>query len=508
MLPLVPDPRSPVPAYLQVRDRIVALVESGALQPGERLPPSRTLAIAAGLHRSTIVRAYEELRALGYLDSRPGGWTTVRRRARPVAGAAGMAGPAASDAGYAIDWDRASRPRAKALAGHPALEGDAQPCPPGSVDFARLAADPALAPHDELRRCLKAVLARNRGAALDYAHPAGWPPLREAIARRLLAHGVSAASDGIVVTAGAQQALDVVLRLLTAPGDHVVVESPTYGMAHALLRLHGIRPLEVPMRDDGLDLDRLGRLLARRGGRASNGRPRLLYTMPSFQNPTGITTGQAHRERLLALCEEHRLPLVEDGFEEEMKYLGRAVLPIKSLDARGSVLYVGTFSKVVFPGLRLGWIAAPPAAARRLVDLLHATSLATPTLAQAAVARFVAGGAYESYLRRAHGVYRRRLRALMQGLDEHLPPGCEWTRPEGGYTLWLKLPPGGGDEATQVERIARAGVRVAPGSRFCLRPPARPAVRLSVACVDDAMIAEGCRRLGCALRVASAPGRR
>lgn len=258
------------------------------------------------------------------------------------------------------------------------------------------------------------------------------------------------------------------------------------------------------MRDDGLDLDRLERLLAgRRRGGGSAARPRLLYTMPGFQNPTGITTSQAHRERLLALCEEHRLPVVEDGFEEEMKYQGKAVLPIKSLDARGTVLYIGTFSKVVFPGLRLGWVAAPPAAAARLVDILHATSLATPTLAQAAVSRFVAGGGYEAYLRRAHRTYRRRLRALLDGLERHLPPGCEWTRPEGGYTLWLRLPTAGGDETTQLARIARAGVRVAPGSRFCLRAPARPSVRLSIACVEEGLIDEGCRRLGLALR----PGR-
>ena len=202
-----------------------------------------------------------------------------------------------------------------------------------------------------LRRCLKTELLRTGGAALDYADTTGWLPLKEVIAKRMCNHGVMVSTEEVLVTAGAQQALDLVLRYLTNPGDGVVVEAPTYGMAHSLFKLHEVQAIEVPLLADGMDLDTLQQVL-----RKKRQRPKLIFTMPNFHNPTGITTGQQHRERLLALCEEHRVPLLEDGFEEEMKYFGQAVLPVKSMDNRGIVMYVGTFSKVVFPGLRIGWI--------------------------------------------------------------------------------------------------------------------------------------------------------
>jgi DNA-binding transcriptional MocR family regulator len=202
---------------------------------------------------------------------------------------------------------------------------------------------------------------------------------------------------------------------------------------------------------------------------------------------------------LLHLCEEHRIPLVEDGFEEEMKYFGQAVLPVKSMDSRGIVLYIGTFSKVVFPGLRVGWIAAPREAILRLTDIQHASCIAGNTLAQAAAARFCTGGEFEAYLRRIHRVYRRRMQALLRGLRGHMPEGVTWTRPSGGYTAWLKLPEGGRSESELVERITTAGVRVGPGRRYYARPPAAPHLRLSIACVDEKRIEKGCRRLGRAL---------
>ncbi|HSL17872.1 MAG TPA: PLP-dependent aminotransferase family protein [Methylomirabilota bacterium] len=480
------DRSSATPAYLQIRDRIAGLVEDGSLCPGDRLPPSRHLAGSVGVHRSTVVRAYDELRALGYLDSRSGSYTTVRRRARPPATAVRP-----RDTRDLIEWRSSRSGSSPRLDDRPSAAATAQG---GAVDFERLAADPSLAPAADLRRCLRAALSADAPASVDYASPAGWPPLRQTLSRRLRAHGMAVSPDEIVITHGAQQALDLILRMLAGPGDRVAVEAPTYGMLHPLLRLHGVEPVEVPMRDDGMDLDALASLLDR-------SRVRFVYTMPNFHNPTGITTDQAHRERLLALCEAHRTPLVEDGFEEEMKYLGRAVLPVKSMDAHGVVLYVGTLSKVVFPGLRLGWIAGPSEAARRLEELQHATCLAANTLSQAAADRFIRSGDLELYLRRAHRIFRRRMAALLDGLERHLPPGTAWTRPVGGYTLWLTLARPAADEPALVRELAGAGVLVAPGRWYYAAPPPTAHLRLSIACVDATRIDDGCRRLGEVLRM-------
>lgn len=473
------------PAFRQIRDRIAVLIDEGTLRPGERLPPTRTLAKELGVHRSTAVRAYEELRALGYLESRSGSYSTVRQRSRP---------PATSAEGKVESggWLRRATRGATAVRKRAGLPG-----PPsageGGIDLARLSPDPSLLPIDALQSTLRTALRRDGPAALGYAEPSGWGPLRELISTRLRAHGIAASADEVLITAGAQQAIDLCLRMLTRPGDRVVVEAPTYGMLHPLLRLHGLEVIEVPMRPSGMDLDALEASLARAS-------PKLLYTMPSFHNPTGISTAQAHRERLLAACEGRGVPVIEDGFEEELRYFGQAVLPIKSVDARGLVLYVGTFSKVMFPGLRIGWIAASPDAIDLLSSMQHAVCLAPNTLAQATLARFCQSGEYELHLRRIHRIYRRRMEALLDGLETFLPRDVEWTRPSGGYTAWLRLPGRVADEHEWCRRFERAGVLVAPGRQFFGRPPRGGFARLSIACVDELQISAGCRALGNVLR--------
>ena len=483
MLLLQLNPRVPTSAFRQICEQIVKQIEDGVLRPGDRLPPTRVLARTIGVHRSTVVRAYEEIHALGYLESRSGGYTTVRRRPRPPSTTAREA----TKETPLVDWRAAATRRA--LHVHELGMATAPRAGDGVIDFDRAAADPALAPSDDLRRCVREVLLRGRGAALDYADPAGWPPLREVISRRLRTHGVKVGADEILITSGAQQGLDLVLRMLVREGERVIVEAPTYGAAHALLRLHGAKAVEIPVRDDGMDLEALERAISR-------ARPRLVYTMPTFHNPTGITTSQDHRERLLALCERGRVPIVEDGFEEEMKYFGKAVLPVKAIDAPGVVLYVGGFAKVVFPGLRVGWIAAPREAIAILTSIQHASCLAGNTVAQAAMERFCRDGEFEAYLRRVHRVYRRRMQLLLQSLDDHVPPSVTWTRPAGGYTVWLTLPWTFDREAACVDHLARAGVKVAAGRRFFARPPRHAHIRLSIACVGEDQIQEGCRRLG------------
>ncbi|MCW5832949.1 MAG: PLP-dependent aminotransferase family protein [Labilithrix sp.] len=477
------------PLHRQVYESVLALIEDGALRPGDRLPPTRQLAASAGVHRSTVVRAYEELRALGVVESTQGSYTTVRHRSR-LKGAAVARNDGARQA-PCVDWLRAANRRALLAREFGPLAAPT-PAPDGVVDFDRLTADPDLAPVDELRACLRRAVAREGVSAFDYAEPAGWAPLREIVARRLRAHGIAVTRDEVLITAGAQHALDLVMRLLVTAGDRVAVEAPTYGAAHALLRLHGAKPVEITMRHDGMDLDALERCLRR-------AKPKLVYTIPTFHNPTGTTTNQAHRERLLALCERARVPLVEDGFEEEMKYFGKAALPIKSMDVSGIVLYIGTLSKVVFPGLRIGWIAASPEVIATLASMQHASSLAVNTVAQIVAARFCDGGEFDAHLRRIHRVYRRRMQHMLRSLDERLPPEIVRTRPVGGYTIWLTLPESAQDETAWLRRIAAAGVRVGPGSRFFAKPPKRVHFRLSFACADEEQIRDGCRRLGRAL---------
>ncbi len=480
------DRSSDKPVYQQINDGIVALIEEGSLRPGDRFPPTRVLARGLGVHRSTVLRAYDELRALGYLESAAGAYSTVRRRHRIP-----TVRQTRPDRAGCIKWGSRMVQSTRAAGVSRTAGQSAEPIalPAGVINFDTLAPDPTLAPCDELRRAIKRILVRNKAQALDYTDPAGWRPLRESVAARLRVHGMAVSPDEILITNGAQQALDLILRLLVTPADAVAVEAPTYGMAHALLRIHRAHPIEIPMTDQGMDLKKLEKALA-------SGRPKLVYTMPNFHNPMGVTTDQAHRERLLALGESYRVPIVEDAFDEEMKYFGKAVLPIKSMDVKGVVFYVGTFSKVVFSGLRVGWIAAPPEVIGHLKTIQYASCLSVNTLAQAALERLTRGGEFEAHLRRVHTVYRRRMRAMLAGLERHLPYGISWTKPTGGYTLWLTLPRNAGNEETLCDELKKKGVAVAPGERFFGRRQAVPHIRLSIATVDQDAIEKGCRRIG------------
>jgi len=478
------DPAARVPLWKQITDRVAGLVDEGTLSPGDRLPPTRVLARELGVNRSTVCRAYEELWALGYLESRQGSYSTVRGRARAV----GSVGPATGRP--IVDWDRLSAPGPRAAFRGLAALPETPDVEPGAIDFGSLTADPALSPIDDFRRAVRRVLLDDGRRLLDYGDPAGYRPLRETLARRLRAHGVRVSPDEVLLTQGAQQALDLVARLVGTPGDAVVVEAPTYGLVLPLLRMAGLRPLEVPMTPEGMDLDRLERVLARH-------RPAFVYTVPSFHNPAGVTTDQAHRERLLALCEARRVPILEDGFEEDMKYFGRAVLPVKSMDVHGLVLYVGTLSKVVFPGLRIGWIAADREAIRRLAVVKRFTSLSDNVVAQAAVERFLRSGRYDAYLRRLHATFRRRMTAMVKALARRLPAGAlEWREPAGGCTLWARVAGAHrADEAALLEHAREAGVTVTPGSLFFATPDDGLYVRLSIAKTKAHDVDEGCRRL-------------
>jgi DNA-binding transcriptional MocR family regulator len=274
----------------------------------------------------------------------------------------------------------------------------------------------------------------------------------------------------------------------------VAIEAPTYSVALPLFKLHQLDLKQIPMRDDGLDLEVLEAVLGR-------SRPALLYTIPAFHNPTGITTSQAHRERVLALCETHRVPILEDGFEEEMKYFGKVVLPIKSMDRNKIVIYLGTFSKVVFPGLRIGWIAADRECIRRLLAIHRFASLSSSNLGQAAMHRFYSDGLYEKHIRAVHRVYRKRMQAMIAAMRRHLRgDGLRWTEPRGGYTLWVSCPRIALAEDAFARELADRGVVVSMGSSYFPRPPKGLYFRLSCVNLTEPEIEEGIRRLGAALR--------
>lgn len=395
-----------------------------------------------------------------------------------------------------LDWDaigsRASGVTRHAHLGSRTLEVTS----PGSsvIDFSLLEVDKRLLPLDRFRSCMDWVLRKHGRDLLGYGSCAGFPPLREWVADRLKTHGISVKSEEVLITNGSQQALDLVFRMIAAPGRKVALESPTYDWVLPMLRFHGLIPVEIPMRSDGMDLGALSTALEREC-------PVLVYTMPSFQNPTGVSTTQAHREALLKLCEKHRAPILEDGFDEEMKYFGRAVLPIKSMDRHKIVIYCGTFSKVVFPGMRVGWVVADKDCIDRLAAIRRFSELSPNLVAQAAFHEFCARGYFDRHITMMHRVYRKRMQALIEALRKHISEKwAEWDEPSGGYLVWLRLKPCLMQPDDWNRHFASYGVRVALGSTFYPESPAGVQLRLSISGLDVHEISIGIKRLASALR--------
>ena len=369
-----------------------------------------------------------------------------------------------------------------------------------AINLDQLDPDPRLFPLAQIHRTFSRTLWSHAAEPFEYGSHQGYKPLRDHLARRMRLHGIAATADDILVTNGAQQALDLIIRLLARPRSKVIIEAPTYALVIPLLRANGADFVSVPMRDDGMDLDCLEKTLRKE-------KAAFVYTMPNFQNPTGITTGHEHRTRLLALCRSRGVPIVEDGFEEDMKYYGKVDLPVKSMDEGNIVVYVGTFSKALFPGLRVGWIAADSEFIGRLTAVKRYADLTSNHLAQVFMYHFCEEGHYDKQLRRLHRVYRKRLALTLQTMRETFPDSVTWTEPPGGYTLWVRLP----------ERLARAeldaflrpfGVVVSAGQHYFAGAAASEYFRLCISRTDEEEIRKGITRLGMALWRRFGAGRR
>jgi GntR family transcriptional regulator/MocR family aminotransferase len=291
-----------------------------------------------------------------------------------------------------------------------------------------------------------------------------------------------------------------VADLLLRPGDVVLVESPTYVGAIDLFRSMGVRLIGIPMDDQGILIDRLEEAMR-------TAHPRLLYTIPTFQNPTGTSMSGMRRRQLIALADRYNVPIAEDDFVGDLRFEGRAQPALRALDPGGRVIYISTFSKMLMPGLRVGFLAASGPAFERLVARKRSIDLTSSNLLQRALEAYITVGRYQAHLRKATRIYRKRRDAMVAALGRHMAQGTEWTVPQGGLFLWARLP--GGLSSNDLYPLAvREGVTFAPGSFFFPGEKAQPYMRLNFAAHPPEMIDEGVRRLGRVVRLALSGGRR
>lgn len=368
---------------------------------------------------------------------------------------------------------------------------------PGVISFAGGLPAPECFPAEEIALAAERVLAREAGRVLQYGPTEGFPPLRQLLAELMRDRGLPVAADQILILSGSQQGLDMAGKLLIDPGDIVLVEQPTYVGALQAFRPYRPSFVSLPMDQDGLQVDALERALdelARAGQR-----PKFLYTVASFQNPTGVTMSAERRRALIDLAARRGLPIVEDNPYGQLRYSGEAPPLLAALDAElhdgpRQVLYLSTFSKLLAPGLRIGWAVGPEALLRRMVQVKQGLDLHTGSLAQAIAYETCRDGLLDRQIPKIRRIYHERRDAMLGALERLMPPGTGWTRPEGGMFLWVTLP----EQLKAKDLLQRAierQVAFVPGADFHANGGGENTLRLNFSFSPPDRIEEGVRRL-------------
>jgi 2-aminoadipate transaminase len=368
---------------------------------------------------------------------------------------------------------------------------------PNIISFAGGLPAPEVFPVDEFSEACERVLRDYGTQALQYSTTEGYLPLRELIARHTARYGININPENILITSGSQQALDILGKVLINPGDHILVESPSYLGALQAWNAYGAEYVTVPMDDDGMLTEQLEDAL--RAG------PKFIYVLPNFQNPTGVTISLERRRQLIDLADRYGVPIVEDDPYGQLRYEGEHLPSIVVLDDQfrdngekyyhGNVIYLSTFSKILAPGLRLGWVIAPPEVIRRLVQAKQGTDLHTATFNQIVAHEISRGGFIDRHIQTIKDVYGKRRDVMLASMDRSFPPEVEWTHPHGGLFLWGRLPEYLNSKDVLQDAVKK-DVAFVPGEPFHACGGGHNTMRINFSNATTENIHEGIKRLG------------
>jgi GntR family transcriptional regulator / MocR family aminotransferase len=481
LLTLTLDSGGRSPLYVQLSNAFAADIRNGRLKPGDALPGTRALAERLGVHRSTVIAAYDELVAEGLTRTRPGGGTFVAERAKLPQRPRASSRRAPSPPTFAVP---------AALPVWPLHMPDAR----GPLMMHGGLPDVRLLPAEPLARAFRRALSRHGRKLLSYGDPRGHEQLRRELATMLSqAGGLATDPDNVIITRGSQQALYLVAQALLSPGELVAVEELGNPRVWGALRLPGVEIATLPVDDEGLDVDALAKLLRRR-------RLRAVYLTPHHQFPTTTVMSPARRERLAGLALEHRFAIIEDDYDREFHYEGKPLAPLAAGAAGPNVIYIGTLSKVLAPGLRAGYIVAHASVLEPVVSLRAVCDMQGDALVECAVAELFEDGELVRHVRRMRETYHRRRDALAAALQRHLGGALAFRVPDGGMAIWARV-----EDGIDIDRWVRAGealgVRFRGGGIFDYRGRSLPFLRLGFTYHNEAELADAASRMARALAV-------
>lgn len=379
----------------------------------------------------------------------------------------------------------------------------------GIISFAGGLPAPDVFPVEKVAEAAGRVLHEHGAQALQYSTTEGYRPLRELLAQNAGRYGLRVTADNVLITSGSQQALDLLGKVFVNRGDRILLEAPTYLGALQAWNIYGAEYLPVSTDEDGMDMAELESAL--RAG------PKFIYALPNFQNPTGITLSLERRKHLVKLADYYGVPIVEDDPYGQLRYEANHLAPLAVLDERrshpdeysysGNVIYLSTFSKTLAPGLRLGWVIAPPEVIARLALAKQGTDLHTSTFNQMVAYQVACDGFLDQHIRLIRRVYSERRDAMLAAMQEHFPEGVKWSRPQGGLFLWVTLP-----ERLDAAEVLRSAleqkVAFVPGAPFFPNGGGHNTLRLNFSNATPDSIREGIARLGGVLKVSMAKSRR
>ena len=463
--PIQLESNSELPLYRQLYDQLRSHIQAGRLAKGERLPATRELAGTLGLNRATVAAAYGLLETDGLMKGHVGRGSFVEGGTElPTQG----------------PWSGLA-PLTEAL---PHLSLSAS-----GISFASSRPATDLFPMDEFRAsCQEMINGTEAESILQLGSPLGYAPLRTYLMDETRREGAASESDNVMITSGCQQALDLIQRVLIRPGDTVAIEDPVYPGLRGLFAAAGVRLVGVPVGVNGIDLSVLRSICER-------DHPRMLVITPNFQNPTGATIPLAARQAILQMARESGMFLIENDTYGALRYEGEPIPSIKQLDGGRDVVLLRSFSKVAFPGLRVGWVIAPDPLIARLQEAKQWCDLHSDQLSQAVMYRFAESGRLAGHKNKVIAAGSERLAAVLSACRKYLPPESQFTKPQGGMNLWVKLPVPL-DAADLLPRAEAADVNYLPGRFFAVSHAYSECLRLSFAGQTPARIRQGVSVLG------------
>jgi GntR family transcriptional regulator / MocR family aminotransferase len=466
----------------QIARSLRAEIQRGRLRPGDRVPGSRSLSGMLGVHRQTVVSAIDELIAEG--------WLVTRRRAGTfVASLPEQLGKGASHQ----NTRRFPASRFMLSVAPAPVPELPRIVPSGTILMSGTRPDVRQLPADLIGRAYRRTIRMFGPVLLSYGHPAGAPRLREALAAMLSAtRGLAVDSRSVLVTRGSQMAIALTARALIRPGDAVAVEHPGYRPAWEAFRIAGADIVPIRVDGLGLDVEELERVIARRSIRA-------VYVTPHHQYPTTVTLTMSRRLALLRLAAQKHFAIIEDDYDHEFHYGAHPVLPMASVDRAKIVVYIGTLSKVLAPGIRLGFVVAPNDLIEKLVSYRSFIDLQGDPALECSLAELFEEGLIQRHVRKMRTIYHSRMKLLATGLRSQLPNFLEFREPAGGTAIWVRTR----DARTTtgwVQEAKRAGVAFDAGTAFTLNATATSGARLGFACLDEHELPEAIQRLATAAR--------